>query len=150
MSYVFDSSAIFAAIKSGKVDAVSRNYTLDLTRYELGNTLWKEHSLHKLVDTKDLSNLIKLVKAVVDLTRVLKIDCHEEEILDLASNLGITFYDASYAYHAKEMGLALVTEDTKLMGKLRPHIRVLNLDAISGFIESSTDKSYSSRNHQRL
>ena len=138
MSCVFDSSAMFAAIKSGRVDVVSGNYTLDLARYELGNILWKEHALHKRVDMKDLSSLIKLIKAVVELMKVLKIDCREEEILGVASNLGITFYDASYAYYAKEMGLTLVTEDAKLLGKLRPHVRVLNLEGISGSTESSS------------
>jgi predicted nucleic acid-binding protein len=122
MSYIFDSSSIFAAIKSGRVELVSGNYTLDLTKYELGNALWKDHYLRKNLDMKELASLAKLVKAVIKLTQVLKIDCFEEEILETASNLGVTFYDASYAYYAEKMRLTLITEDKKLSDKLKPHI----------------------------
>lgn len=43
MTLLFDSSAIFEAIKLGSkaVDLLKGNYTVDLARYELGNIIWK-------------------------------------------------------------------------------------------------------------
>ncbi|MEM2148079.1 MAG: hypothetical protein QXJ94_05695 [Candidatus Bathyarchaeia archaeon] len=41
MKYLFDSSAIFKAIKENKINLLIGNYTLELARYELGNILWK-------------------------------------------------------------------------------------------------------------
>jgi len=130
MSYLFDSSAIFAAVKFERVDVVSGNYTLDLTKYELGNILWKESILHRRIDMEDSKRLIKIIKDITGLTKVLKVDCHEEEILNAASKFEITFYDASYAYYTKEMGLTLITEDTKLLNKLKPHVKVSSIQQI--------------------
>ena len=45
MSFVFDASSIFEAMLHGKVRVLSGNYTVDLTRYELGNVLWKRRAL---------------------------------------------------------------------------------------------------------
>ncbi|RLI96776.1 MAG: toxin VapC, partial [Candidatus Aenigmatarchaeota archaeon] len=42
MSYLFDTSAIFRAIKEGKIEILAGNYTIELARYELGNAIWKE------------------------------------------------------------------------------------------------------------
>jgi len=130
MSYLFDSSAILAAVKIERADLFSGNYTLDLTQYELGNILWKESILHRRINMEDSKRLIKIIKSLVGLTKILKIDCREEAILDIASRLEITFYDASYAYHAKEMGLTLVTEDAKLLNKLKPHVKVSSVQQI--------------------
>jgi hypothetical protein len=45
MKYLFDSSAIFRAIKENKIDLLTGNYTLELARYELGNIVWKDYFL---------------------------------------------------------------------------------------------------------
>jgi len=95
MSYLLDASSIFAAAKLERVDVIPGNYTLDLTRYELGNMLWKESALLRRISIEDSRRLIEVVKDMISLTRVLKIDCREEEMLDVASRLEITFYDAS-------------------------------------------------------
>jgi hypothetical protein len=39
VSFLFDSSAIFKVIKENTVETLLGNNTLELTRYELGNTL---------------------------------------------------------------------------------------------------------------
>jgi len=54
----------------------------------------------------------------------------EEEILETAMELKITFYDACYAYFAKVKELSLVTEDSRLIKKVSATINVSTLDDI--------------------
>ena len=42
---------------------------------------------------------------------VVSVKCNEVEVLKVASELGITFYDASYVFLAKVKGVPLITED---------------------------------------
>jgi predicted nucleic acid-binding protein len=130
MSYIFDSSSIFKAIKENKVEILADNYTLELTRYELGNILWKELTLHGRFDRDELTRLVKVIKKVLNLMEILSVKCHEEEILAVAKKLKLTFYDASYVYHAKNKKISLTTEDKRLMAKTKQHIKVSMLDNI--------------------
>jgi predicted nucleic acid-binding protein len=127
MSYIFDSSAIFRAIKENVIEVLVRNYTLDLARYELGNILWKEYFLHKKINKDELKRLIRLIKEVLKIVEVLGIECHEEEILDTAEKLKSTFYDASYIFYAKERNLQLITEDESLLNKARTYVKTSKL-----------------------
>jgi predicted nucleic acid-binding protein len=61
---------------------------------------------------------------------VLGIANSEEEILDAAIQLKITFYDASYAYFARAKELRLVTEDSRLIKKITPTVNASTLDSI--------------------
>jgi hypothetical protein len=53
MRYLFDSSAIFRAIKENKVDLLTGNYTLELARYELGNIVWKDYFLQEKISKEE-------------------------------------------------------------------------------------------------
>jgi len=128
MSYLLDSSSIFKAIRQEAVEALPGNHTLELTRYELGNILWKEYALRGRATGEELKGLSRLVKQVLSLMEVASIACREEQILDLAEGLRLTFYDASYVYLAAEKGLPLVTEDSNLREKARAHVKALKLD----------------------
>ena len=128
MSYLFDSSTIFKAVKENAVEVLAGNFTLDLTRYELGNILWKEYTLNKRISREESKKLVKIIKDVLDLLETLTISCNEEEILSIADGLKITFYDASYVYHAKKNKIPLVTEDLELMNKAKPQIKTLELN----------------------
>jgi len=130
MSYILDSSAIFRAIKDNLVEIISGNYTLELARYELGNILWKQYTLNKRFSKEELKNLIQLAKDVLNLMDTLEISCHEEEILNVAEQLQLTFYDASYVYHAKQKMLPLITEDLTLINKAKPYVQASKLDNI--------------------
>jgi len=44
VSYILDSSAIFKTIRDDVVETLMGNYTVELARYELGNTLWKQYA----------------------------------------------------------------------------------------------------------
>ena len=123
MSYLLDSSAIFKAIRTNRVDAMLGNYTIELARYELGNTIWKESTLRRRVTEEESKRLIRLVKQVLRVTEMLRTDCQEEEILEMAEKLKLTFYDASYLFHAKDRNLTLITEDETMIKKASGHVK---------------------------
>jgi predicted nucleic acid-binding protein len=131
MKYLFDSSAIFKAVKENKVEVLVGNCTLELARYELGNVLWKSLALEGKASGAEIKSLAKIVKRVLSVMEVLQISCSEEEILEIANKTKITFYDAAYAYHAMAKNLTLITEDTQLLKKVAPKINALTLSDIT-------------------
>ncbi len=62
MKYLFDSSAIFRAIKENKIEFLTGNYTLELARYELGNIIWKDYVLHAKVSEQEAKMMAKTIK----------------------------------------------------------------------------------------
>jgi len=137
VSYIFDSSAIFKAIKENLVENLAGNYTLELARYELGNAIWKQHTIRGKIDAAELRRLAILVKGTLNILNMLEIGCREEEILTLAGKLRLTFYDAAYTYLAQEKKLPLITEDKTILNKTRSVIKALTLDAIINHPTSS-------------
>jgi predicted nucleic acid-binding protein len=130
MKYLFDSSAIFRAIKENKIELLTGNGTLELARYELGNIVWKDYILQGKVSEQESKLMTKAIKHTLILIDVMGIAGSEEEILETARQLKITFYDASYAYLAKVKELRLVTEDARLIRKISVTINVSTLDDI--------------------
>lgn len=131
MKCLFDSSAIFKAIKENKIDLLVGNHTLELARYELGNILWKNYSLQAKATDKEIKTLAKIIKQTLNLMEITQTNCNEEEILETATKLKIPFYDASFTYHAKVKELALVTEDSQLTKKIAPYIKASKLSDIT-------------------
>jgi predicted nucleic acid-binding protein len=130
MRYLFDSSAIFRAIKENKVDLLTGNYTLELARYELGNIVWKGYFLKEKISKEETKLVSKVIKRTLTIMEVAQIAGNEEEILETAIQFKITFYDASYAYFAKAKQLQLITEDSRLIKKIAPNINALVLNDI--------------------
>ncbi|MGQ9538541.1 MAG: type II toxin-antitoxin system VapC family toxin [Candidatus Bathycorpusculaceae bacterium] len=130
MKYLFDSSALFKAIKENKIEALIGNYTLELARYELGNILWKNFALQAKATEQEIRILAKIIKQALNTMEILQISCSEQEILEIAAKLKITFYDASYAYCAKTKNLTFITEDSQLLKKLMPYVKASNLSGI--------------------
>jgi predicted nucleic acid-binding protein len=128
MKYLFDSSAIFRAIKENKIETLAGNYTLELARYELGNIIWKDCTLQAKISKQEATTLTKTVKHTLNLMNIIEIAGSEEEILDTAIQHKITFYDAAYVQTAKEKELHLITEDTRLIKKTTPTIKATTLD----------------------
>jgi predicted nucleic acid-binding protein len=118
MKALFDSTAIFKAVKENKIEFLAGNYTLESARYELGNIIWKDCVLHAKVSQQEAKMVAKTINHILNLMDLIEIAGSEDEILDTAIKLRITFYDASYAYFAKEKDLRLITEDTRLIKKL--------------------------------
>lgn len=131
MRYVFDSSAIFRAIKENKIEVLVGNCTLELARYEMGNILWKNYTLQAKATEQELKSLAKLIKQTLNIMEIVQVNCSEEEILDIATKMKITFYDASYVYYAKTKELTLITEDGELLKRITPHIKALKLNEIT-------------------
>ena len=67
MSYLFDSSAIFKAVRENAVEILVGGYTIELARYELGNALWKECSLREKISSGELKKLAKIIKETLNL-----------------------------------------------------------------------------------
>jgi predicted nucleic acid-binding protein len=129
MKYLFDSSAIFRAIKENKIELLTGNATIELARYELGNIIWKEYVLQAKVSEEHSKMMAKTIKHVLTLMEILEIAGNEEEILETAQQLKITFYDASYSYIAKAKKLQLITEDLRLIKKITPTINAATLES---------------------
>ena len=130
MKNLFDSSAIFTAIKENKIEALTGNFTLELARYELGNIIWKDTILQSKISEHDSKMMAKAIKRTLSLMEVLGIAGCEEEILEIAIQHKITFYDASYASFAKAKELRLITEDLRLIKKITPTIKASTLDTV--------------------
>jgi predicted nucleic acid-binding protein len=128
MKNVFDSSAVFRAIKENKVEVLAENYTLDLARYELGNIIWKDHTLQAKISEQDAKSLIQVIRRTLCLMDVLTIDGSEQEILETSIQLKITFYDAAYVYFAKIKQARLITEDLRLIKKIGSLVEASILD----------------------
>ena len=131
MKYLFDSSAIFKAIKENKIDFLIGNHTLELARYELGNIIWKNYSLQAKATDQEIKMLAKIIKQTLNLMEITQINCTEEEILETATKLKITFYDASYTYHANAKELELITEDLQLLKKITSYTKASKLNDIT-------------------
>jgi predicted nucleic acid-binding protein len=130
MKYLFDSSAIFRAIKENRIEVLAGNYTLELARYELGNIVWKDYALKAIISKEESKMMARTIKHTLVIMDVLGIASSEEEILETAMQLKITFYDASYAYFAKAKELRLITEDSRLVKKITSTVNVSTLDGI--------------------
>ncbi len=130
MRYLFDSSAIFRAIKENKVEVLIENFTLELARYELGNIIWKDYVLQARVSEEETKSMAKTIKKTLTMMEVQDVSGNEEEILETAIRLRITFYDASYVYSAKTKELQLITEDLRLIKRTTATLKVSTLDSV--------------------
>jgi predicted nucleic acid-binding protein len=74
--------------------------------------------------------IVKTIKHTLNIMEVLQIADTEEEMLETATQLKITFYDASYVYFAKTKELPLITEDLRLTKKLTSTIKTSMLNEI--------------------
>lgn len=130
MKYLFDSSAIFRAIKENKIELLIGNYTLELARYDLGNIVWKDYFLQAKISKDEAKMILKAIKHTLIIMDVIPVESNEEEILDLAIQLKTTFYDASYVHLARLRELQLITEDLHLIKKAISTVKASTLDDI--------------------
>ncbi len=112
------------------MDFFSGNYTLELARYELGNVVWKSLVLQTKFSEQESKLMMKAIKHILNTMEVLGIASSEEEILETAKKLKITFYDAGYVHVAEAKQMQLITEDARLIKKVSPTINAATLDDI--------------------
>jgi predicted nucleic acid-binding protein len=96
----------------------------------LGNIIWKDCVLHVKISEQEAKIMQKTINHTLNLMELIEITGNEEEILDTAIKLKITFYDASYAYFAKAKDLRLITEDARLIKKITPTTNASTLESI--------------------
>lgn len=130
--HVLDSSAIAVILRRlGKkaVKIIRGKTTLDLAGYELGNIIWKECILKGHITPEEAMSRAEEIAKILEIMRVELVESSEGfmEVMQLSTELKITFYDASYLYIAKKNRLTLITEDVELKEKAER----MNLTAIS-------------------
>jgi len=115
---MLDASALYPLLKRLGEKAASlltKLAILDLTKYELGNAIWKEYKLGLL---KNWENPIVLWSKIMEEMPTYRIEMqHLRDIEKIAVERDLTFYDASYIYMAETQNLKLITEDEELLSK---------------------------------
>jgi len=95
-----------------------------LTEYEIGNVLWRENQQKKLKDSRRIATIFS--EAIRPL-RKMEIDSIAN-VLAVAIERRLTFYDASYAYLAEKENMRLVTQDTDLLKKCKVAISIKEME----------------------
>jgi len=124
--YLFDASAFIFLIKKANVQTTLQQlqnlFILDLTVYEVGNTLLKEAKLTKFLTKKEISMLEKVTQIILSrIDKIINKDVTFQQIIDIAKTENISFYDSSYIYFAKQYNIQLVTEDKQLSSKAKKY-----------------------------
>ena len=126
--YLIDTSALYPLIRRLKlkiIDILEELAVLDLTFYEIGNTIWKEYRRGLITNPYRTMEMFSKI-----LEHVEKIEIKPEcltEILEIALKYNLTFYDASYLYASRKHELTLITEDKDLLQTTNKSIRVQQL-----------------------
>jgi predicted nucleic acid-binding protein len=115
---LYDASAFLNLLlnEGSKALAVlSGQAVLDLTTYEIGNSIWKLLYLQKKITKAEACSLLDSCLKVISSMNVLHIKGLEEDVKELSSGVGQSFYDSAYLVVAKNHNLELVTDDKKLL-----------------------------------
>jgi predicted nucleic acid-binding protein len=118
--YLLDTSALYPLLISGEVFNAEEYAVSSLTEYEVGNILWRENQQNKL---KDPARVAAIFSEALSPLRKLEIDSLAN-VLVVAVERYLTFYDASYAYLAEKENLRLVTQDKDLLKKCKVAISI--------------------------
>ena len=122
---LFDASAIIMLAKRNPDKAsaaLEGECLLDLTLYEVGNALWK---INKLIGKSDKSTALDAINeashlmAQMEAIRVKEGDL--KDVMEIAFDTNLSFYDSAYLHVARRRSLVLVTEDE---GLLRNSVKV--------------------------
>ena len=128
MKHLLDASSFLLLIKKADANQATRTLQdstiLDLTFYEVGNAIWKESSLTKLLTQKETEQLGKLAQMILAKISVQRREEDDfQKILETAQTQRLTFYDSSYIYYAKKRGLQLNSEDRQLRSKAQKYVK---------------------------
>ena len=118
--YLMDTSALYPILISGvpfNADECAVSY---LTEYEIGEVLLRENQQKKLRNPRRIATIFS--EAIRPLRKI-EIDSIAD-VLAIAIERNLTFYDASYAHIAEKQNMKLVTQDTDLLKKCKVAIPV--------------------------
>jgi predicted nucleic acid-binding protein len=123
IKYLIDASSIailLGKIKEKAVEFLEEASTLDLALYELGNFIWKECTLKKMINREEAIAKIKDLTEIIALMDVKKLEKEDViGVMQIALDLKLTFYDASYLHVAKSTDKILITNDSELLDKAK-------------------------------
>lgn len=102
-------------IKSKDLRGLKDSSTLDLAFYEIGNAVIQELRMG-IIDQKASITLAQVLQSLPEIMNIVRFEegLRANKILEIAKQLGRTFYDAAYLTLAKETNDALVTDDGSL------------------------------------
>lgn len=118
--YLIDTSALYPILSSGIPFNADECAVSSLTEYEIGNVLWRENQQKKLRDPRRVATIFS--EAIRPLRKI-GIDSIAN-VLAIAIEMNLTFYDASYVYIAEKQNMRLVTQDADLLKKCKVAIPV--------------------------
>ena len=118
--YLIDTSALYPILISGVPFNVDECAVSSLTEYEIGNVLWRENLQKKL---KNPRRIAMIFSEAIRPLRKMEINSIAD-VLAIAMERNLTFYDASYAYIAEKQNIRLVTQDADLLKKCKVAIPV--------------------------
>jgi len=118
--YLIDTSALYPILVSGVSLNTEECAVSSFTAYEIGNVLWRESQKKKLKDPRRIATIFS---EAIRPMRKMEIDSIAN-VLAVAIERHLTFYDASYAYMAEKENMRLVTEDIDLLKKCKVAISV--------------------------
>ncbi|MEM3886535.1 MAG: type II toxin-antitoxin system VapC family toxin [Candidatus Methanomethylicia archaeon] len=121
---LFDSSAIINLCGEGEIDKLFGGFTLNLAFYELGNAVWKHVHIYKTIT---MDEAIMILDSLIEVFKRLKrLEAEDAlEILKIAVNEGLTYYDASYIHTAIKNSLTLVTDDQQLYDISKKYVKTV-------------------------
>jgi predicted nucleic acid-binding protein len=91
-----------------------------LTEYEVGNVLWRENKQGKLKNPGKVASIFSEAMAPLQKMAIDSV----ADVLAIAIERNLTFYDASYAYVAEKQTIKLVTQDIDLLKKCKVAIPI--------------------------
>ena len=118
--YLIDTSALYPMLISGIPFNVDEYAVSSLTQYEVGNVLWRENKQGKLKNPRRVATIFS--QAIAPLEKI-KLDSIAD-VLAIAIERNLTFYDASYAHIAESQNMKLVTQDADLLKKCKQAIPI--------------------------
>ncbi len=122
--YLIDTSALYPILISGIPFSVDECAVSSLTEYEVGNVLWRENKQKKIKNPRRIATIFS--DAIAPLKKM-EIDSLAD-VLAIAIERNLTFYDASYAYIAEKQNVKLVTQDTDLLKKCKVAIPIEKME----------------------
>jgi predicted nucleic acid-binding protein len=122
--YLIDTSALYPILVSGVAFNAEECAVSSLTEYEIGNVLWRENQQKKLKDPRRIATIFS---EVIRPLRKMEIDSLAN-VLAVAIERHLTFYDASYAYMAEKENMRLVTQDADLLKKCKVAISIKEME----------------------
>lgn len=123
--YLFDASSVVDMLigESGSdldVRILFDEYMLDLTMYEVANSLWKIGMVNDNLTDDELEDAIDILDRLgTEMRLSTVINENLPPTMDVAQANGLTFYDAAYLATAERNDLTLVTEDSALRDSAR-------------------------------